>query len=174
MPIHSSSFGSLSQVRNIPVGEVIILPTSKGTGVAITVRARLETESVYLAWLSPPQNAGQKQFELENSAHYANNLAVVLTDAELLLSAKPRHVLAWENAIDPGIIICDATHKFIVLGHGELARYVDLATGYYVARPNKDLAAVVYTSWSLVRRYEENGRTVTVPFCEWELHAAKQ
>jgi|tagenome__1003787_1003787.scaffolds.fasta_scaffold20868478_2 hypothetical protein len=168
MPIPVFSFGSIAAVRDIPVGKIIVVPTSDGTAIAMIVRAPPEHQSKYLAWLSDPPRTDEKRFGRVDTAHYLNNKAVVVDDAAIELSPEPRHLLAWESQRIPGIVVRTETHHFLYLdGDARTRIFVDLASGLFVSQPSEELSALAYTSWSLVRRYEQDGRTITFRLFKW-------
>jgi hypothetical protein len=92
MSIPVLSFGSISTVRQIPVGTVFILPMEVETVVAMMVGASSEHErSPRIAILSEPAATTPKRFEILNSALYLSNKVVVVDDVAFLLSAEPNH-----------------------------------------------------------------------------------
>ena len=168
MPIPVLSFGSISTVKEIAIGNVFILPMESETVVAMMVGSSLEHEQLRIAVLSEPTTTKQKRFELLNSAFYLSNTAVVVEDATFVLSSEPKNMLAWQKQNQSGIILRGASES-ITLGEGQTRKCVDLATGFYTQRPDTDALALAYTAWSLVRQFHEHGRTVTIPMCDWKL-----
>ena len=160
MPIPVLSFGSIKTAKDVAIGNIFILPMEAETVVAMMVGASLVNEQPRIAILSEPTKL--KRFELLNSAHYLSNTVELIEDAAFILSPQPNHILAWRNQEQPGIIIRGANDS-ISLGEGHLKKFIDLSTGLYVQRPESDAPALAFTSWSLVRRVEENGKTVTIP-----------
>jgi hypothetical protein len=167
MPIPVVSFGSLSLVKDIPVGNVLIMPSQEKTVIAMMVSTPSEKR---LVWISEPPRDDEVQFDLIDSAFYAQNKALVVDDAAFVLSEHKNHMLSWENQKQPGIVVRTENKNIILLGRDiRMRRFIDLATGVLSPSPDQDSLALTYTSWSVVRRFQQDGKTVTIPLCDWEL-----
>jgi hypothetical protein len=171
MPVQVSSFGTIALVRDIPLGEVFVLPTESRTVVAMMVGKPQEHEPKYLVWLDESPRKDEERFDLITMEHYSTNKAVIVDNATFLLSQAPRHMTAWGIQSNAGLVVRGNGSNLIAFGRGGRMRsFVDLGTGMFAQRPAEDSLVVAYSSWSIVRRYaDEGGRMVTVPLCEWEL-----
>lgn len=171
MPAQVSSFGSVSLVRDIQLGEVFILPTYERTVIAMMVGRPEAHEARYLVWLNEAPRADEHRFELVTMDHYSTNKAVIVDHATFLLSNAPNHMMDWGTQSNTGIVVRGNVSTLLACGRvGRMRSFVDLATGMFAQRPAEDNLVVAYSAWSLVRRYvDEGGRMITMPLCEWEL-----
>ena len=159
MPAKVSSFGTIALVRDISSGSVFILPTSEGTAIAMKIHGTQIHEARYIAWLSEPPNTHGKRFSAVDEAHFAGNKALIVDDAVFVLSAELSNISAWETQQQPGTVIRTEKSNIIIFAQKEIrtTKSVDLATGILTQQPDDSILALAYSSWSLVRRYADEG-----------------
>jgi hypothetical protein len=173
MPAQVLSFGTIALVRDIPIGEVFVLPTYERTVIAMMVGRPQEHEPKYLVWLNESPRSDEERFDLVAMEHYSTNKAVIVDNATFVLSPAPRHMMDWGTQSNAGIIVRSNESNLIACGRpGRMRSFVDLASGMFAQRPTEDKLVVAYSSWSIARRYaDEGGRMVSIPLCEWEVSA---
>jgi hypothetical protein len=87
MPVNVQLLGAVKKVGDIPLGSIVILPTSSGTGIAMVIGTSGAGET-RLLFLSDHIGHGKiKRFESVSTAHYSSSAALVIEDCEFLLSS---------------------------------------------------------------------------------------